>query len=160
MKGAIGSATILNIVITFIIIFLSLLVGSMAYSKAYKTKNFIINKIEQYEDNGISIDSKKNTEFVNEVNEYMAKTGYTILTQEIGCKNRESDDFINIVNKRKKGEYDYCIYEKNEGASSEQNIKNRHYYLVETYMRLDLPVIGKILKIPVRGTTKTFVEFK
>ena len=49
MKGAIGNALILNIVITFIFIFFILLIGSMAYSKAYKTKNYLINMIDQYD---------------------------------------------------------------------------------------------------------------
>ena len=43
MKGAIGNALIMNIVITFIVIFYSILIGSMAYSKAYKTQYDKIN---------------------------------------------------------------------------------------------------------------------
>ena len=43
MKGAIGNAFILNMVITFIIIFYVLLIGSVAYSKAYRINTFLIN---------------------------------------------------------------------------------------------------------------------
>ena len=75
MKGALGNAFILNMVITFIIIFFSLLIGSMAYSKAYKTKNFIMNAIDENINNGDSFQdfssyTKKGKEFNDKVNEY------------------------------------------------------------------------------------------
>ena len=50
MKGAIGNAFILNMVITFIIIFFMLLIGSMAYSKAYKTNKFLLDSVVNYAD--------------------------------------------------------------------------------------------------------------
>ena len=52
MKGAVGNAFILNMVITFILIFYTLLIGSMAYSKAYRTKNYLINMIDEFARNG------------------------------------------------------------------------------------------------------------
>ena len=83
MKGAIGNAFILNLVITFMIIFFSLLIGSMAYSKAYKTKNYLLNVIDKYEREGkrsfnSASSTTDKTDWDNEVNEYLGKIGYII----------------------------------------------------------------------------------
>ena len=87
MKGAIGNALILNIVITFMIIFFSLLIGSMAYSKAYKTKNYILNLIDEYEREGKNSfnrrDSKDGEDWDKDVNEYLGKIGYIINNKNI-----------------------------------------------------------------------------
>lgn len=50
MKGAIGNAFILNMVITFIIIFYVLLIGAVAYSKAYKTNTFLMTSLVSFDE--------------------------------------------------------------------------------------------------------------
>lgn len=161
MKGAIGNALILNIVITFMIIFFSLLIGSMAYSKAYKTKNFILNEVEKFERIGkqrfnepLTQDGK---DFNQEVNEYLGKLGYIISTTNNSCPEKESYE---IYKNSKTGDYTYCIYKREVKLDDDKMFKSKYYYMVLVYMKFDLPVLGNYIKIPITGETKTYSEFK
>lgn len=118
MKGAIGNAFILNMVITFIIIFFMLLIGSIAYSKAYKVNKFLLDTLVDY------VESYNSTEYVNEkgedkllnqkdicfdnceiyennsaeksweerVNEYLSKSGYILSNSNNTCPSKEGRD--------------------------------------------------------------------
>ena len=162
MKGAIGNAFILNMVITFIIIFYVLLIGSMAYSKAYKTKNYIITALDQYEINERSRCEKKPCTVIYRpenwdplVNEFLGKIGYMLATDT--CPVRLNRDLYSVWRDHRVGEYDYCIYKKDHENNS---VMYSYNYMVEIYMQFDFPVIGKYVKIPVRGETKTYSQFK
>ena len=163
MKGAIGNTFILNTVITFIIIFFTLLIGSMAFSKAYKTKNFLINKLEQFELEGkrnINMPYTQDKKDWNEqVNEYLSKAGYPIATKNGSCKAKENH--TNWISS-KEGEYDYCIYrrEYQQNDDMESIIDKSYNYVVQVYMKLDFPIIGDYLRIPITGESKTYHMFK
>lgn len=154
MKGAIGNALILNIVITFMLIFFSLLIGSMAYSKAYKTKDYLINMIDKYENEktkGISFEGK----WDDEVNEYLEKIGYpinkNICPAKEGYTVEKGDDIF-------KEEYDYCIYKKVHIKPEDKNevIRGRYNYMVQVYMKFDFPILGDFIRIPITGETKSY----
>lgn len=162
MKGAIGNAFILNMVITFIVIFYMLLIGSVAYTKAYKTKNYIINAVDQYEINQRSkCETKpctvtyKAAEWNPLVNEYLGKIGYMLSTDT--CPIRLNRDSYDIWRNHRTGEYDYCIYKK---IHDNNDVMYSYNYMVEIYMKFDFPIIGKYIKLPVRGETKTYSQFK
>lgn len=157
MKGAIGNAMILNIVITFMIIFFSLLIGSMAYSKAYKTKNYLINMIDKYEsektyEGEITFDD----EWDNEVNEYLGKIGYII--SKNACPKKEGY----MIRRQHKSGYDYCIYIKYQIKPEDKNniVRSRYNYMALVYMKFDLPVVGNFIKIPITGETKSYNIFR
>ena len=164
MKGAIGNAFILNIVITFMLIFFSLLIGSMAYSKAYKTKNYLINMIDKYETAG-----KKNfgdnsmqdgQEWDTEVNEYLGRIGYIVTSKKNSCPNKK-EDLGYFTEKNNDNGYDYCIYAKYEVKPQDHHttIKWKYNYMVLVYMKFDIPIIGEIIKLPITGETKSYTEF-
>lgn len=170
MKGAIGNALILNIVITFIFIFLSLLIGSMAYSKAYKTKNYLINLIDKYEREGksnfnsISATTDK-IEWDKDVNEYLGKIGYMINSKSINTCPDESTKYNNGYEKwvtNENGRYDYCVYRRYSinAGSDDPKIMRKYNYRVLVYMKFDLPVIGDFIKIPITGETKSYTVFR
>ena len=46
MKEAIANVGVFNIMIVFVVVLLTLFVGSLGYIKAYKVKDYIINEIE------------------------------------------------------------------------------------------------------------------
>lgn len=163
MKGAIGNAFLLNVVITFIFIFLTLLVGSMAYSKAYKTKNFLLNTIQQFEDeekrnfNKLYSDDKK--EWDEKVNNYLEKAGYPIATKNNSCPTL---DGYTSFKTSKIGEFDYCIY-KRISLDDEDNdpvIKEKYIYKVIIFMKLDFPIIGDFLRMSITGETETFTIYR
>ena len=159
MKGAIGNAFILNMVITFIIIFFTLLIGSMAYSKAYKVKNYLINEIDVFEKENImptkTSDKGKIKSWDDEVNIFLREIGYTLSVNPSNTCTAPSKGRTVIPNGT--GRYDYCIYIVSEDPNN-VIIQDRYHYTVEAYMKLDLPVIGKLLRLPVRGDTKTYTK--
>lgn len=159
MKGAIGNAFILNIVITFMLIFFSLLIGSMAYSKAYKTKNYILNLVDKYESAGkrdFYLENRENgKEFENEANEYLGRIGYPInQSDEGGCPARENY----VVYKDNDNGYDYCIYIRRHITPGDNNqiVMDKYNYMVLVYMKFDFPVIGSFLRLPITGETKAY----
>ena len=140
MKGAIGNAFILNMVIAFIIIFFMLLIGSVAYSKAYKVNKFLLDSLVDYieyyntvsyvKTNDAGIDE---TKFFNQkelcfedcgdyddnlklkwssiVNDYLAKSGYILSNESSSCPPSNDPNYI-IKKNTSIGDYDYCIYQK------------------------------------------------
>ena len=166
MKGAIGNAFIMNTVISFIVIFFMLLIGSMAYSKAYKSKNAILNLVEKYEENGkMVLNNKINNnprlkEWDNEINEYLGRVGYPLTTNVdklCGDSGKQKKQILIIGNAV--GRYDYCVYKKYQ-TNRNDKIDETYNYIIKAYMKLDLPVIGKYIRIPVTGETKTYYVYK
>ena len=161
MKGAIGNAVIMNIVITFMILFFALLIGSMAYSKTYKTKNYLINLIDEKETSGEHyIFTNKLKAWDEEANKYLGKVGYPISDKTYGNCPKKEGYYIMLNNK--KGRYDYCIYRKDYIYESEGDliIKQRYNYMVLVYMKFDFPIIGGFIKIPVTGETKAYTIYR
>ena len=168
MKGAIGNAFILNLVITFMLIFFSLLIGSMAYSKAYKTKDYLINMIDKYQTAGktefADDTTKDGQDWDNEVNEYLGRIGYIISDKKNSCPKKNDstnmyDGYYNVKNTNYG--YDYCIYVKYDVLAWEHNpvMTWKYNYMVLVYMKFDIPILGEFIKIPITGETKSYVEF-
>ncbi|MBP3920587.1 MAG: hypothetical protein J6D28_03380 [Bacilli bacterium] len=155
MKGAIGNAFLLNIVITFVITFLSLLIGSMAYTKAYKVKNHIVNSIDQFvSEYGPDVDrASQHRLWTDIVNPYLGKVGYQLSTKNT-CDSVDSNGFVRI--RGNNIDYDYCLYHQ-------QYPKDKYtltQYRVVVFMKLDLPIIGDYIRIPVRGETKEYISYE
>lgn len=128
MRSAIGNALLTNLVIIFVSIVILFFVGILAYSKAYKVKNRIINYIESKE--------SYNTNDVEELNEDLKSAGY-----QLTSKSKCSSDNLN------KTAYNYCVYRV--------ELKDKkYYYKVVTYVHFEFPVIGSIINVPVKGETK------
>ncbi len=160
MKGAIGNAFILNIVITFILIFLLLVVGSMAYTKTYKVKNYLLNEVANYVEKNhkdipsTSGDKNSLATWDKTVNAFLAGSGYHLATKNNTCPAK--NNYSIHINTRV-GQYEYCIYRKGS-ASSQFLVDNYSAYMVLVYMKLDLPVVGDYIKIPITGETKYFYK--
>ncbi len=157
MKGAIGNAFILNLVITFMLIFFSLLIGSMAYSKAYKTKDYLINMIDKYEIEGKTTfyapEDPDGQEWDNEVNEYLGRIGYIISDKNEGCPNKGKYGLLRNTNKG----YDYCIYKRYDYLDDNPLVARKYNYMVLVYMKFDIPILGEFIKIPITGETKAYI---
>ena len=104
MRQAVGSAFILNLVIIFITLMMLVFVGSISYSKAYKTKNRIINIIE---------DNKGyNESSISEIETFMADTGYQIsLTSDCTKVAPNKNSSLVYPTSSIKPGYRYCIFE-------------------------------------------------
>ena len=188
MKGAIGNAFILNMVITFIIIFFMLLIGSVAYSKSYKINKFLLDSLIDYVDDFNVVDnqkdicfdcSKTSTNWDERVNEYLSRSGYILSNIGGTCPSVQGKDSENhtasihpddvdkkspYVLKRdtKVGGYDYCIYQKRyyeKNSADDIFTKKRYSYKVISYMKFDLPIIGEFIKLPIVSESKVILNF-
>ena len=131
MNGAIGNAFIMNLVITFIIIFFMLLIGSVAYSKSYKVNKFLMDTLMDYVDDfnvennqkNICFDSSNDcvckngyciTSWRDRVNPYLSRAGY-ILSDTAGTCPSETKRAIDEV------EGTYKVYPKDDGYILKKN---------------------------------------
>lgn len=151
MSSATGNAFLYSIIIIFIGAFCLLLVGSAAYSKAFKIKNTIIDMItENREDNP----NDPNINVIRDVDRYLAGIGYQAGNNcpndvDIGTRyfsNEPNPDELTITPVTT-GTYDYCVYRISYGTN--------YYYKVITYMSMEFPLVNRI-RIPVSGDTRTF----
>lgn len=153
MRGAIGNAMVMNIVITFIILTTAFLVSSISYSKAFKVKTKIIDIIEKY-DGDFNKTSNKESVITSEINQFLGQTGYrtTSATAKGDCSKYVDNPKESLI--ATTSSYDICIIQKNNNSSTYHG----PYYKVVVYMYFDFPIIGDMIKIPVSGETRSFFK--
>ncbi len=130
MKASLGGGFLLNIVVVIVSIVILLFAGILAYSKAYRIKNRIVETIENnngYNDIAAAI-----------LEEDLQTAGYTF----VGVNNKKCE-----VGNKNEGGYNYCVY-------GPFDAENGEYYDVVTYIRFEFPVIGSSINIPVKGQTR------
>lgn len=152
MRGAIGNAMVMNIVITFIILTTAFLVGSISYSKAFKIKSKMIDIIEKHEGDFNKLvetvgNSGNKSQIMYEIEEMLGETGYRTSNGNT-CNGGDIAESSN---------YDICIYEINSTGTDEvHNSYRGPHYKVVAYMYFDFPIIGDMIKIPVSGETRSY----
>lgn len=135
MRSAIGNSLLMNIVVIIVTAIILVFVGILSYSKAYRVKNRIIEVIEKYE----TYDDDK---VKDEISVFLGQAGYQLGNCEIEDDATPDDT---------RG-YKYCIqtvYEDNVRKTG-----SRHY-IVTTYVEFNFPIINSLLRVPVRGETRT-----
>ena len=154
MRDAVGGSLLLNIVVLFISIVILFFAGIMAYSKAYKIKNRIIEVIESYEmydDKTLvkqDVSGSGGFTVQNLLEEDLRKSGY-IVASSTQIESKCGDGNLNTSG------YLYCVYLKScdEVNENDECVGQRHYE-VETYIHFDFPIIGNFLTFKVKGETK------
>lgn len=153
MREAVGNSLLFNLVIVFVTVVILMFVGILAYSKAYRVKNRMIELLEKHETYEDAYD---------EINENLSNFGYRITNRDYcdsaRIQNRLSgyaagkvqriDDNASLANN-----YNYCLFEV-QGDLSVDGSTHSKYYIVVTFVQFDFPVIGDLLVIPVFGETK------
>ena len=125
-----------NIVITFVVIMLGVFIASLAYSKAYKVKNKIIDILEE---NG-TMDVEDS---IDEIDGVLIELGYNE-NRDRECTAQKGGEIYNSDG------LDYCI----EKIETTGNKSGNFYYRVTTYMHLDIPLVGELLSPPITGESK------
>lgn len=176
MRDAIGSSLLLNIAIVVIGVISAFLIGSIAYSKAYKVKNRIISVIEKYEG---KCEFSDEDDCYKDIESQLTDMGYS---SNIGA-DCPDDEVIetDMTNLKDKGilkiervypetvgstGHRYCVYKytlcnvTQTGSTSYicYGSNENYYYKVFTFMHFDIPVIGNALEFNVSGESKTFYE--
>lgn len=145
MRESIGGTWLLGFVVLFIVLFSAYLAYSINYTKAFKTKNFIINTIEENEGFKVSthasLDAVSDEELASstrtedKIYYYLKKNGYKTTLDSGKC---EKD-----TQYREGG---YCI--------KKIYTDNGAYYKVTTFITIEVPLIWQKFTIPIKGETK------
>ena len=140
MRESLGGSMLLTLVVIFTSIVILFFVGIIAYSKAYKAKNKIIEVIERYDGN---ITTHFN-DVIDPISEAMRLMGYRV-SKPTNCGKDSSSGSCNNLNN---SEYNYCICEQPSASAGGSTFE------VITYVQFDFPIIGDLLTIPVKGETR------
>lgn len=171
MRESIGGMWLFSIVITFIALFSSFLAYSISYTRAFNTKNEIINLIERSEgytpcskgmDNNSGADNDGQCDVKNMTEEQLkenksveAQAFYKILKAGYNYSTAETIDCASVghgPDANKDGGYcvtKYCT--DSEGLNNKFSV----YYKVTTFIALQVPVLDITFNIPITGETRT-----
>jgi len=136
MKEAIGNSMLFNFIMIFIGIMLIVLLGSVTFSKGFKIRNRIIDRIEEY--HGYD----PNGPIVTAINSDLAAVGYRIVENQ-NCHDRSDADAV-LTNEY--NTYNYCVYRYDTNRGS--------YYGVKVYVYIEFPFIGKFASLPLYGESE------
>ena len=147
MRDAFGGVVNLAMIVIFLVLVTGYLAFNVNYTKAFRVKNYIITKFEQYEGN-----CGTNTTCNDEIQSYMKTVGY----------HQPSDIKVDGFN----CDAGYCFKEfevKRDSGSVKENNEQK-YYRVVTQIIIDIPIVNKImpnLKIfQIAGDTKLITVFE
>lgn len=149
MREAIGGTWLFGLVITFIVFFASFLAISINYSKAFNTKNNVVDLISKYEGNNCNARKK--------IGSYLKETGYLVTgtcpkDEEYNGRTINYDGYDLKGNKITGDKAYYCV--SNDTIDKGVSLK-KEYYRVIVFFRIDLPVIGKLTTFKIRGETES-----
>ncbi len=134
-----GNGLLTNLIVIFVGIIVLFFVGIIAYSKAYRVKNRVIEILEKY--NTVNINDTVYSQSIrSEIENSLSGMGYRLANGNKKCDIRDVSGT----------DYDVCIYYYTVSSDKNQGF----YYDVVTYVHFEFPVIGDLLSIPVRGQTK------
>ena len=170
MKKSVGYTVSLNIIVVFIVIVFAFLIGMVGYYKSYKINNIIVESLEKYE--GYNDLSEQ------EISKKLTALGYDQSIIECDRLNvgqlPNGTTNVEAVNNPAEG---YCIYfnvnkcldeeafeYRGEGVDTEvynqgnfctDGMVEEYNYVVKTYMKFNIPIVNKILQIPVYSRTSS-----
>ena len=144
MKESIANSYVFMIVIIFVGVIMLVFLSSLAYSKAFKVKNKIIDLIEKYDDG-----YEPNQKTLNEqIDEMLKNIGYRVNTRQHTCPERKTNSGKVLTALNTPENYRYCIYKETQGRGDQ-------YYVI-VYMYFDIPIVDSNLEFPLSGQTKVF----
>ena len=159
MRESIGTVSLLNFVIFFILLVFSFLIGTFSYYKAYKVNNNMIAIIEKYE--GFNELAYK------EIEQNLETLAYQKV--EFNCDNAKNARF-HLINYNEKQEITsaqrkytgYCVAVKTwDSNTSVKNSKDRYdSYQVTTVITFNFPIIQDVIKLRVSSRTNRIYNFE
>lgn len=139
MRESIGSTALYNIIIVFIAIIFSLIVGTLVYYKAFKVNKAIISSIEKFEG--------YNPLAVEDINKQLTSIGY--LRRDLGaCPQKKGQ----VALENTSG-FSYCIYRF-------ERSKKFYAYGVISYVIFDMPFVdANAFKFAIYAETDEIYRF-
>jgi len=139
MKEAIGTSLVFNLMMIFVGVLIIILISSIAFSKGFKIRNRIIDRIEEH--NGYVL----NSDVENMINEDLKNAGYRIVGN-VDCKERKEKESLT----REHNNYNYCVYEYDTSRGK--------YYGVTVFLSIEVPLIRNPINIPIYGETRILYD--
>ena len=149
MREAIGATWIMGIVIVFIALFSGYLAFSVNYSKAFKVKDGIVDRIQKH--NG------PNQDAIDDIAELMSETGYNSTGR---CSNFFNDNRLSFIGVTRDNvfpspseddSFNYCIQKVN--ALNSEGQLNAAYYTVYVFFSLSIPIVNEMSLFNISGET-------
>lgn len=178
MKNSISNIWLVGLVTLFIMTFAGFLAVTVSYSRAFKMRDMIISKIENYKgvtDRGpsSSSDGYTNPGTLQSINAYLVASGYKVKGR---CLNEKNVTWYGVsdlnftsslgngfgVSNNNKGYY-YCISKydanKNYGNKITYTVNNsNYYYKIRLFFKINLPVLGDVFTFNVDGRTNAIAN--
>ena len=129
MRDAFGGTFMIEILMVFVVLFVSFTAVMVNVAKTFRIKNQIINIVEQTQY------TPNNKRSIDAINNYMRGVGYQKVTKQ-SCSGYWDND------------YGYCI----------ESIDNNNYYKVTVYVSISLPFMGFQLNLPISGESKSYAN--
>ncbi len=145
MKESVGYTVTLNIVIVFIVIVFAFLAATLVYFKSNKVSNIITETIEKYE--GYNSYAK------SEITQKLKSIGYN-------KKKLNSCGYISGCTLQYHGNDGYCVYLCDEIQRNNDKCEVYYYYRIKTNMLLNVPIINRLLEIPIYSNTNRLYNFE
>ena len=152
MRGALGNTLLLNIIIIFVSIIVIFFVSMLAYSKAYRAKNRIVEVIEKY--------GEYNSDAEAEIITSLTEMGYQLgscdkkgklkgnfIDNNTGYKYCIEEIFLTESNKKTDNE-EIDSTDSNEETVDKRTSKGARYYKVTTNVQFYFPSRTSILLLP------------
>lgn len=140
MRDSFGGTFMLQLMLIFIIIFVSFLAVALNYSKAFRVKNGVINILEQYQ-----YDGTENSLAIDKVNEYLGKVAYSNNNIKLQVECRQTGRNQGVVSTFANG---VCIIPLGDRADL------GNYYRVITYIPIEFNFFDLNFYISISGETK------
>lgn len=137
MNESINTSFLVGIIAAFISILSLLIITFFSFSRAYKTKDKMVDILEKY--NGYNNKAK------NEIDQYLKDVGYSVKRKSTKCPTYNGAYSLN-----NNSTYAYCVYEFSTNRGK--------YYTVYIFANLNLPVINNIIELKIKGQTRTIYD--
>ncbi|HQC84072.1 MAG TPA: hypothetical protein PLB45_04290 [Bacilli bacterium] len=154
MRESIGATWLMGIVMVFIALFASFLAFSINYSKAFRVKDGIVDRIERY--NGLS------TDCIDNIDDYLNEIGYQA---KGNCKKFSSNDngnnYVGIdgtsytKNPNDSQKFNYCVQRIQSDYESITTPMQSAYYKVVVFFSLTISQLDFSNRFNVTGSTVT-----
>ena len=164
MKESISYTFLLNIIIVFIFVCFSVIMGIFSYYRAFRANTIISQTIEKYE--GYNCASKQ--EIATKLSNIAYNTPFKVTCdgKENPCLANE-DQGYKIISYNLDNLEGNRYYANNNEMSSPIGVKEgkvtatkNYQYGIYTYMYVELPVVSNILRIPFFAKTDIMYEFR
>lgn len=142
MRESFGGTFMIELILVFIVIYITFMAVAVEYAKVFRVKNQVINMLEQSQ-------FKIGDDF-GDIDAYLAKVPYN----KNGIK-AISDNCNNLEFGSKNDADSLVLTERGVCIEGHPDLSGNTYFKVTTYISVDFPFFNISMILPISGETKT-----